>query len=150
VLDAPAPVIERSSSGDSPEPPPPFPGQEPETIDEPVRDDAGTAERPADPLAELAGDANEPDADRPWEPTPPVPLPEPQRWPGRDPRPDAEPRLEPVDEADEGAGAGPEAGPGAGFGPVDRAEEEDDDVDRFSLAREFGRLLQRGEDPADG
>jgi hypothetical protein len=150
VIDATAPVVEHSSGGDSPEPPPPLPGPEPETIDEPVRDDAETAERPPDPLAELAGDANEPDADPPLEPTPPVPIPEPQRWPRRDPRPDAEPQLEPVDEADEGSGAGPETAPGAGFEPVDEAEEEDDDVDRFSLAREFGRLLQRGEDPADG
>jgi hypothetical protein len=150
VIEATAPVLERSSSGDSPEPPRPLPGPERETIDEPVRDDAETAERPADPVAELAGNANEPDADPPWEPTPPVPTPEPQRWPRRDPRPDAEPQLAPVDEADEGSGAGPETGPGAGFEPVDQAEEEDDDVDRFSLAREFGRLLQRGEDPADG
>jgi hypothetical protein len=147
VIDAPAPVLERSSSGDPPEPPP-LPGPKRETIDEP--DDAETAERPADPLAELAGDANEPDADPPWEPTPPVPIPEPQSWPHRDPLPDAEPQLEPVDEADEGSRAGPETGPGAGFEPADQAEEEDDDVDRFSLAREFGRLLQRGEDPADG
>ena len=28
--------------------------------------------------------------------------------------------------------------------------DEQDDVDRFSLAQEFGQLLQRGEDPADG
>ena len=44
----------------------------------------------------------------------------------------------------------PEADPGIGLEPEDKAEEEDDDVDRFSLAREFGRLLQRGEGPADG
>jgi hypothetical protein len=147
VIDAPAPVLERPSSGHSPEPPP-LPGPEPETIDEP--DDAETAERPADPLAEPAGDANEPDADPPWVPTPPVPVPEPQRWPPRDPLPDGEPQFELVDEADEGSRAGPETGPGAGVEPVDQAEEEDDGVDRFSLAREFGRLLQRGEDPADG
>lgn len=29
-------------------------------------------------------------------------------------------------------------------------DDEHDDVDRFSLAQEFGQLLQRGEDPADG
>ena len=29
-------------------------------------------------------------------------------------------------------------------------EDEDEGVDRFSLAREFGQLLQGGEDPADG
>jgi hypothetical protein len=84
------------------------------------------------------------------EPTPPVPLTDPLRWSHREPRADAEPQLEPVDEADEGSGAGPETAPPAGFEPADQAEEEDDDVDRFSLAREFGRLLQRGESPADG
>jgi hypothetical protein len=61
-----------------------------------------------------------------------------------------EPQLEPVDEADEGSEDGPETAPGAGFEPEDKADEEDGDVDRFSLAREFGRLLQEGEDPTDG
>lgn len=148
VIDAPAPVVERFSSGDSPDPPPPLSG--PETIDEPVLDHAETSERPADPFAELGGGATEPEADPPWEPTPPVPLPEPQRWPRLDPRPDAEPQLEPVDEADEGPGAGSGTGSAAEFEPEDHAKEEDDDVDRFSLAREFGRLLQGGEDPTDG
>ena len=32
----------------------------------------------------------------------------------------------------------------------DAGEDEEEDVDRFSLAREFGQLLQGGEDPADG
>ncbi len=150
VIDAPAPVVERASSGDSPDPPPPFSGPDPEPIEEPVLDHTETSDRPADPFAELGGGANEPEADPPWEPRPPAPLPEPQRWPRLDPRPDAEPELEPVDEADEGSEAGPETGPGAGFEPKDHAEEEDDDVDRFSLAREFGRLLQGGEDPTDG
>ena len=146
VIDAPAPVVERASSGDSPDPPPLFSGPEPETIDEPALDDAETSQRPGDPFAELEGGANEPDADAPWEPTPPAPLPEPHRWPRLDPPPDAEPELEPVDHADEGS----ETGPGAEFEPEDHAKEEDDDVDRFSLAREFGRLLQGGEDPTDG
>jgi hypothetical protein len=150
VIDLPAPVVVRSSSGDSPDPPPRLPSPEPEPIDEPVGDDAETAERPADPIAELVGDANEPAADPPWEPTPRVPLPDPLRWPHREPRPDAEPQLEPVDEADDGSGADPETGPGGGFEPEDQAEGKDDDVDRFSLAREFGRLLQGGEGPADG
>ncbi len=150
VIDVPAPVVARSPSGDSPDPAPPLPSPEPETSDEPVREDAETPERPADPFAELVGDANEPAAAVPWEPTPPVQLPDPLGWPHREPGPDAEPRLEPVDEADEGSGAGPETGPGADLEPEDQGEEEDDDVDRFSLAREFGRLLQRGEDPADG
>jgi hypothetical protein len=135
-------------------------------IDEPPGDDAQTAERPVDPLSELAsgdasepdadrfddlaGDANEPAADPPLEPTPPVRLPDPLRWSDREPGADAEPQLEPVDEADERSGAEPETSPGAGVEPADQAEAEDDDVDRFSLAREFGRLLQRGEGPADG
>ncbi len=165
VIDVPAPVVSRSTSEPSEEVPP-LRRPEPVPIDEPPGDDAGTAERPVDPLAQLvSGDANEPDADRfddlagddnepaadpPLEPTPPVRLPDPLRWSDREPGADAEPQLEPVDEADEGSGADPETGPGAWVEPADKDEAEDDDVDRFSLAREFGRLLQRGEGPADG
>jgi hypothetical protein len=165
VIDVPAPVVSRSTSVPSEEVPP-LRRPEPVPIDESPGDDAETAERPVDPLAELvSADANEPDADRfddlpgddhepvadpPVEPTPPVRLPDPLRWSDREPGADAEPQLEPVGEADEGSGAEPETGPGAGVEPADQAEAEDDDVDRFSLAREFGRLLQRGEGPADG
>jgi hypothetical protein len=165
VIDVPAPVVSRST-GDPSEEVPPLRRPEPVPIDEPAADDAETAERPVDPPAELVSvDANEPDADRfddlagdddepaadlPGEPTPPVRLPDPLRWSDREPGADAEPQLEPVDEADEGSGADPETSPGAGVEPADQAEAEDDDVDRFSLAREFGRLLQRGEGPADG
>jgi hypothetical protein len=149
VIEVPAPVVERSSSGDTIEPAPSLFGPEPEAIEEPGPDDEDTAEPSADPFAELEGDANEPDADPPWEPAPRVPFSEPQRWPRRDPKPDDEPRLEPAD-ADEASGASPGTGPGAGFEPADRADDEDDDVDRFLLAREFGRLLQGGEDPTDG
>lgn len=165
VIDVPAPVVSRSTSEPSEEVPP-LRRPEPVPIDEPPGDDAETAERPVDPLAQLVSvDANEPDADGfddlagddnepvagpPVEPTPPVRLPDPLRWSDREPGADAEPQLEPVDEADEGSGADPETGPGAGVEPADQAEAEDDDVDRFSLAREFGRLLQRGEGPADG
>jgi len=165
VIDVPAPVVSRSTSDPSEEVAP-LRRPEPVPIDEPPGDDAETAEGPVDPLAELvSGDANEPDADRfddlagdanepaadpPLEPTPPVRLPDPLGWSDREPGADAEPQPEPVDEADEGSGADPEAGPGAGVEPADQAEAEGDDVDRFSLAREFGRLLQRGEGPADG
>ena len=160
VIDAPASIGPRSLGGDSPEPPRRYFNPEPETIDEPVRDhaetidepvrdDAETLERPADPFAELEVDAPEPDARPSWERTPSIAIPDPERWPLRDPRPDAEPKLEPVDEADEGSGAGPEADPGIELEPGDKAEEEDDDVDRFSLAREFGRLLQGGDGPTD-
>ena len=157
VIDAPASIKARSMGADSPEPAPrPF-SPEPEMIDEPVRDDAETVERPADPfagleVAELEVDAPEPDARPSWERTPSIAIPDPERWPLRDPRPDAEPKLQPLDEADEESGAGPEADPGIGLEPEDKAEEkeEDDDVDRFSLAREFGRLLQGGDGPTDG
>jgi hypothetical protein len=165
VIDVPAPVVLRSTSDPSEEVPP-LRRPEPAPVDELSGNDAETAERPVDRFAgpvsgdatepdadrfdDLAGDSTEPDADRPWEPTPPEPLPDPLRWSDREPGADAEPQLEPVDEADEGSGADPETGPGAGVEPADQAEEEDDDVDRFSLAREFGRLLQRGEGPADG
>jgi len=165
VIDVPAPVVSPSTSDPSEEAPP-LRRSEPVPIDEPPGDDAEPAERPVDPPAQLvSGDANEPDADRfddlagdanepaadpPLEPTPPVRLPDPLGWSDREPGADAEPQPEPVDEADEGSGADPEAGPGAGVEPADQAEAEDDDVDRFSLAREFGRLLQRGDGPADG
>jgi hypothetical protein len=165
VIDVPAPVVSRSTSDPS-EKAPPLRRPEPVPIDGPPGDDAETAGRPVDPLAELvsedanepvadrfddlAGDDNEPFADPHAEPTPPVRLPDPLRWSDREPGADAQPHLEPVDEADEGSGADPETGPGAGVEPADQAEAEDDDVDRFSLAREFGRLLQRGEGPADG
>jgi hypothetical protein len=124
VIDVAAQVLARASDGDPPDPPdppPPLPGPEPETNDDP-----------------------------PWEPTTPVSRPDPMRWPRHEPRPDAEAQLEPFDEADEGSEAGPPTGPGVGFEPEDQAEEEDGDVDRFSLAREFGRLLQGGEDRTDG
>jgi len=160
VIAVPAPIEPRSSGGDSPEQPRRYFSPEletidepvrdhAETIDEPVRDDAETVERPADPFAELEVDAPEPDARPSWERTPSIAIPDPERWPLRDPRPDAEPKLEPVDEADEGSGAGPEADPGIGLEPEDKAEDEDDDVARFSLAREFGRLLQGGDGPTD-
>lgn len=159
VIDVPAPIEARSSGWDSPEPPRRHFSQDPETNDEPVRDDAETAEpvrddqetaeRPADRVAELEVDAPEPDARPSWERTPSIAIPDPERWPLRDPRPDAEPKLEPVHEADEGSGAGPEADPGIGLESEDKVEEEDDDVDRFSLAREFGRLLQGGDGPTD-
>ena len=159
VIDAPASIEARSSGWDSPEPARRHFSPDPETNDEPVRDDAETAEpvrddaetaeRPADRVAELEVDASEPDARPSWERTPSIAIPDPEPWPLRDPRPDAAPKLEPVDEADEGSGAGPEADPGIGLEPEDKAEEEDDDVDRFSLAREFGRLLQGGDGPTD-
>jgi hypothetical protein len=159
VIDVAAPVLARASDGDPPDPsdqpdppdpPPPLPGPEPETIDDPVGDDAEATERPADPFAELIGDEKEPAADSPWEPATPVTRPDPMRWPRPEPPPEVEPQLDPVDEADEGSEAGPKTGPGAGSEPEDQAEQEDGDVDRFSLAREFGRLLQGGEDPTDG
>jgi hypothetical protein len=146
VIDAPASIEARPFS------PEPEMIDEPvrdhaKTIDEPVPDGAETVERPADPFAELEVDAPEPDARPSWERTPSIAIPDPERWPLRDPRRDAEPKPEPVDEADEGSGAGPEADPGIGLEPEDK--EEDDDVDRFSLAREFGRLLQGGDGPTD-
>jgi len=161
VIDAPASIEARFIGADSPEPaarpfsPEPEMIDEPvgdhaETVDEPVRDDGETVERPADPFAEVEVDAPEPDARPSWERTPSIAIPDPERWGLHDQRPDAEPQLEPVDEADEGSGAGPEADPGIGLEPEDKAEEEEeDDVDRFSLAREFGRLLQGGDGPTD-
>ncbi|MGA9160870.1 MAG: hypothetical protein WB297_08420 [Actinomycetota bacterium] len=54
-------------------------------------------------------------------------------------------------------GRGPDTGDEPGGEPVEEPAGHDggdpyegDDVDRFSLAREFGQLLQHDEDPADG
>lgn len=148
VIDAPAPIESRSSSWFSPEEPLRPSSREPETIDEPVRNGAEIDEPPADPVAEDDVDAPEPDPRRSWEPTLPAALPDPERWTLRDPGPDAEPKPDPVVDKDEGSGAGPEGDPGTE--PEDKAEKEEDDVDRFSLAREFGRLLQGGDGSADG
>jgi hypothetical protein len=72
---------------------------------------------------------------RPW-------MADPDELPGR-PVPDATP-----------ARAAPEPTPQTRADPVVEHEPEDpadeEDVDRFSLAREFGQLLQHGEDVADG
>lgn len=56
---------------------------------------------------------------------------------------DEAPPSEPVAEPDPPAW-------GADEDPWEASGDERDDVDRFSLAQEFGQLLQRGEDPADG
>ncbi|HET7929350.1 MAG TPA: hypothetical protein VFM40_07340 [Actinomycetota bacterium] len=150
VIHAPAPTETRSWGWDPAGESPRSSGLEPETIDEPIRDDAESAERQADPVAEFEVDASDPDARPSWEPTSSVALPDPERWLRGDPRIEAEPQPEPVDQADEGSGAGSEADAETGTGPEDKKQEEDDDVDRFSLAREFGRLLQGGDGPADG
>jgi len=55
------------------------------------------------------------------------------------------------DEAPESRPPAPEPSPWeVAPDPWEAASDEPDDVDRFSLAQEFGQLLQRGEDPADG
>jgi hypothetical protein len=77
-----------------------------------------------------------------------------------EPRPELEPAdepsgsdqpVDPSDPATEGRPTTPETAPWDG-GPErwESESDEPDDVDRFSLAQEFGQLLQRGEDPADG
>jgi hypothetical protein len=69
-------------------------------------------------------------------------MPEPGELPGRPVPDEAHPRgaAEPTPQ--------PRADPVVEHEPGDPADEED--VDRFSLAREFGQLLQHGEDAADG
>jgi hypothetical protein len=153
VIDVPAPGVSRSTIDPSDEAPT-LRRAEPLPIHESPGDDAETAERPVDPLAELvSGDAIEPDADRfddlagddnepvadPSEgPTPRVRLSDRLRWSDREPGADARPRLEPVHEADEGSGADPRTGPGAGVEPADQAEAEDDDVDSRSRGSSAG------------
>ena len=102
--------------------------------------------RPADELPAPSGTAGEPAA--------PIAEPEPSVWTDVEtaaPEPDLDVAEGPVEEPVEGGPSAPE--PTAWeedpdpWGPK---TDERDDVDRFSLAQEFGQLLQRGEDPADG
>lgn len=63
----------------------------------------------------------------------------------------SEPDVDRDDEATEGRPSAPEPSPWeGGQDPWEAGSDEPEDVDVFSLAREFGQLLQRGEDPADG
>jgi hypothetical protein len=60
------------------------------------------------------------------------------------------PKETPMSEPWSEPARGSEDPPGQPAEPSDEGEDEEEDVDRFSLAREFGQLLQGGEDPADG
>jgi len=137
VLDAPAPVVVQSSATQASDELPPLPEStseaEPDVV--PAGDGPGPVEPRPDPFAELVvWGANGPAAGPPPGPLPPEPLD--RSYPGSEHAQD-DTREEPGELPD------PETET-----PGD-AEDEGDDVDRFSLAREFGQLLQGGEDPAD-
>jgi hypothetical protein len=139
VIEAPAQLVAQIASADE-LPPLPSPGSEP--IEAHFGDDAEVLEPSPDAFARFLA-----------QPMPET-EPEPAAWtivgPADDEHephhPTEEPREapmndrwnEPADDLDEPSGEPAET------------EDEDEDVDRFSLAREFGQLLQGGEDPADG
>ena len=154
VIEAPAPAVAQiASAGHADElPPVPSPGSEP--LEAPVGDDAEVLEPSPDAFArflEQQGDTPAPA---------PQPVPEPESEPesaawsiagpaeeGHEPyHPTEEPRQAPVNDRWDEPAEDPE-GPS---GEPAETEDEDEGVDRFSLAREFGQLLQGGEDPADG
>ena len=124
VIDAPEPVAVPSSAKASEELPP-SPDPPPAAADAEQR--TGFDEDPYAELLALEAKRSAP------EPAEGPAAPEPEGSTEADPDPAAE-------------GDGPAEGPDA----ADEGGEDGDDVDRFSLAREFGQLLQGGEDPADG
>ena len=79
----------------------------------------------------------------------PSPEPEPSGVPAADGAETAELQPDPFAEL-LGSENGIEESPEEVTEAADEPEAEPEDVDRFSLAREFGQLLQGGEDPADG
>jgi hypothetical protein len=162
LIDAPAPAVAQTANGGEELPPLPSRGSEPSEAQ--VGDDAEVSEPQLDAFARFL--EQEGVSPAPGSPSMPEPALEPS------PSPEPELGLEPTDWAIPGpAGDEPEPyqpteGPKeAGMNdrwsePADdlegpagepaETEDEDVDVDRFSLAREFGQLLQGDEDTADG
>lgn len=115
---------------------------EPNPEDEPLvihTDPSPTRSTPIPAIQDSPSRAASPPVSAPAE----RPLPAPDRAPMPSPQPrSSPPPEEPKDPADEGSPESPAGTPGEA--------EEAGEVDRFSLAREFSRLLQDGRDPADG
>ena len=158
VIEAPAPLVAQIASADDVDELPPLPSPGSEPVEAPVGDDAEVSEPPPDAFArflEQQGDTRRRSRSRC--PSPSRSRSRAGRWPsaehGRPPddehepyHPTEEPKeapmndlwSEPADDLEEPSGEPAET------------EDEDEDVDRFSLAREFGQLLQGDEDTADG
>jgi hypothetical protein len=154
VIDAPALIVARSDGqGFDQLPLLPTPGSGAPVM--PANDGLQTAEPQPDAFARFL----EPTAD----PSPPASELEPEARYGVEPaepehdvrqgwehEPTDAPKETPMSEPWSEPARGSEDPPGQPAEPGDEGEDEEEDVDRFSLAREFGQLLQGGEDPADG
>jgi hypothetical protein len=142
-----APVVAQIASADEL---PPLPSPGPESIEVPIGDEAEVLEPSPDAFArflEQQGDIAAPGSQ-------PMTESEPDAWSIAGPadgehepyHPTEEPREAPMNDRWSEPADDLEGPPGE---PAE-TEDEDEDVDRFSLAREFGQLLQGDEDPADG
>jgi hypothetical protein len=131
---------------------PPLPSPRSEPFEARLGDDAEVLEPSPDPFARFL----EQQGDTPAPESPPMPEtePEPVAWSIAGPADDEhepyhsteEPREAPMNDRWSEPGDDQEEPSGV---PAE-SEDEGEDVDRFSLAREFGQLLQGDEDPADG
>jgi len=154
VIDAPALIVARpDDQGFDQLPLLPTPGSGAAVM--PANDGPQTAEPQPDAFARFL----EPPAD----PPPPASELEPEARYGVEPaepehdvrqgwehEPTDAPKETPMSEPWTEPARGSEDPPGQPAELGDEGEDEEEDVDRFSLAREFGQLLQGGEDPADG
>jgi hypothetical protein len=163
VIEAPAPLVAQTASADHADELPPLPSQGSEPIEADLDDDPGVPDLSPDAFARFLEHQGDPPAaeSQPLPETEPVP--EPAAWsiPGpaddehephqaddeQEPdHPTEEPREAPMNDL----WSKPADDQEQQSGEPAETEDEDLDVDRFSLAREFGQLLQGDEDPADG
>jgi hypothetical protein len=119
-------------------------------VEEPVviTADVGSAaaQRAAPPAAVPAVSEAPPAADAPPEPPAPPPV-----APADEPEPAPAAPEPTADSGDERPEPTPDGAPeGPSLGSAWDVDDGEDDVDRFSLAREFGQLLQEDDDGADG
>ncbi len=112
---------------------------EPKPVEQPM---VLSAQVPTAPDVERAAEA-------PTDPPTPVPA-APEMPPGSEPSLAAAQVEGTGPEAPAGAPEPPKTAPGSGSMWVSDPDAEDEEVDRFSLAREFSRLLQEDNDVADG
>ena len=152
VIEAPAPAVAQIASAGHADELPPLPSAGSEPVEAHLGDDAEVLEPSPDAFARFL----EQEGDTPARESQPVPETEaePAAWSIAGPaeeehepyHPTEEPREAPMNDRWDEPADDPE-GPS---GEPAETEDEDERVDRFSLAREFGQLLQGGEDPADG
>jgi hypothetical protein len=154
LIDIPAPVVAEPASAQQADELPPLPSPGSDPGETPIGDDTEVLEPTPDAFARFLEQRGDTPAPGPGPMPGSEPEPEPAPWSLAGPADDEhepnhtteEPReapmrdlwSEPADELEEPPGEPAET------------EDEDENVDRFSLAREFGQLLQGDEDPADG